>query len=156
GDRLTEADETFSVLPTHVVNANVGSAGTVTILDNEPHISINHPYGVDPLTVVEGDVGTTPAVFTVSLAHPYDQEVTVAYYTLTGHTDDIISTAGTLHFAPGETSRTITVEVVGDLIDEDLEAFNVYLTNPSPNSTIVNGAGYCFIQDNDPTPRVTI
>jgi hypothetical protein len=152
GDRLVEGDESFSVLLFGVVNANVGSTGSVTILDNEPHLSIDHPYGSDPLTVVEGDVGTTDAVFTVTLARPYDQEVTVDYYTLTGHTSDIISASGTLRFAPGDTSKRITVQVVGDLIDEPLEAFNVYLTNPSSNATIVNGAGYCYIEDNDPAP----
>ena len=156
GDRLLEVDESFSVLLSSVVNANVGSVGSVTILDNEPHISIDHPYGIDPLWVAEGDVGTTPAVFTVSLAMPYDQEVTVDYYTLTGHTSDIISAAGTVRFAPGDTSETITVQVVGDLIDEPLEAFNVYLTNPSSNATIASGAGYCYIEDNDPSPQVTI
>jgi hypothetical protein len=96
-----------------------------------------------------------PAVFTVTLSAPYDEEITVDYYTLTGHTSDIISVADTLHFAPGETSKTITVQVVGDLIDEPLEAFNVYLTN-SPKALITFGAGYCFIQDNDPSPTLTI
>ncbi|HUE72154.1 MAG TPA: FG-GAP-like repeat-containing protein, partial [Pirellulaceae bacterium] len=156
GDRIPEADETFSILLSNVVNATVGKHGTVTILDNEPRISINHQYGIDPLTVIEGDEGTTPAVFTVSLAMPYDQEVTVDYYTLTGHTDDIIAASGTLRFAPGETSKTITVEVVGDLIHEDLEAFNVILENASPNATIVAGAGYCYIVDDDDPPLVTI
>jgi hypothetical protein len=156
GDRLSEADETFSILLSNVVNANVGSVGTVTILDNEPRISIDHPYGVDPLTVIEGDGGTTAAVFTVSLAMPYDQEVTVDYYTLTGHTSDIISVADTVRFAPGETSKPIAIQVVNDLSYESLEAFNVYLTNPSPNATIVNGAGYCYIVDNDPSPTLSI
>jgi hypothetical protein len=156
GDRLAENDESFSIALSHLVNANFGSAGLVTILENEPRISINHAYGVDPLTVVEGDGGTTPAVFTVSLAQPYDQEVTVDFYTLTGHTNDIISTSGTVRFVPGDTSETIIIEVVNDLADEPLEAFNVYLTNPSPNAAIVNGAGYCYIEDNDPSPQVTI
>jgi endoglucanase len=84
------------------------------------------------LTVVERDSGTKPAVFTVTLSAPYDQEVTVDYSTVTGHTSDIIAAAGTLHFAPGVTSQAITIQVVGDLIHEDLEAFNVYLANPSP------------------------
>jgi len=156
GDRLSEADESFAVLLDNVVNANVGSQGTVKIIENEPRLSINHVLGIDPLTVVEGDVGTKPAVFTVTLAAPYDQEVTVHYYTLTGHIADIVSADGTLRFAPGQTSQTITVQVVGDLLHEELEAFNVYLDNPSPNATIVNFAGYCFIEDNDPAAPPTI
>jgi urease beta subunit len=82
--------------------------------------------------------------------------VTVDYYTSTGHTSDIIAAAGTLRFAPGETSKTITVQVVGDLIPEDLKAFNVYLHNQSPNASLGNSAGYCYIEDNDPLPAVSI
>jgi hypothetical protein len=75
---------------------------------------------------------------------------------LTGHTNDIVAAAGTLRFAPGETSKTITVEVVGDLLDEPLEAFNVILDSASPNATIVAGAGYCYIEDNDPPPPTLV
>jgi hypothetical protein len=156
GDRLLENNESFSIHLSNLIHANLGSDGSVTILENEPRISIDHAYGVDPLTVVEGDGGTTPAVFTVTLSAPYDQEVTVDYYTLTGHTSDIVAATGTVRFAPGDTSETIEIQVVNDLIDEPLEAFNVYLTNPSTNAAIVNFAGYSFIEDNDPSPQLTI
>ncbi|MEX0977693.1 MAG: FG-GAP-like repeat-containing protein, partial [Pirellulales bacterium] len=117
GDRLGEGDETFFVNLTNPESALVRDGqGVGTIFDDEPRISIDHPYEVDPLTVIEGDVGTTPAVFTVSLSMPYDQEVTVDYSTLTGHTADIIAASGTLRFAQGETSKTITVQVVNDLL----------------------------------------
>ncbi len=158
GDRSGEGDETFLVKLSNPTGALLRDAEAVgTIADNEPTISIDHPYGIDPLTVVEGDGGTTPAVFTVTLSQPYDQEVTVDYYTSTGHTSDIISASGTLSFAPGETSKDIIVDIVGDLIDEPPEAFNLYLTNPSPNATIDNSAGYCYIEDNDPpAPTISI
>jgi hypothetical protein len=119
-------------------------------------ISINHNLFVDPLRVLEGDSGTTPPVFTVTLSQAYDQEVTVHYYTVTGHVNDIIPLDNTLRFAPGETSKTISVEVVGDLIHEDVEAFNVYLDNPSANASLGNAYGYCYIDDNDPLPTVSI
>jgi hypothetical protein len=158
GDRIGEWNETFLVNLSNPTGALLRDAEAVgTIADNEPGISIDHPYGIDPLTVVEGDGGTTPAVFTVTLSQPYDQEVTVDYYTSTGHTSDIIAASGTLRFAPGQTSQTITVQVVNDLVHEDLEAFNVYLTNPSPHAAIASGAGYCYIEDNDPAaPSISI
>jgi hypothetical protein len=153
GDRLGEGDETFYVNLSNPIGALLRKAQAAgTIVDNEPRISIDHPYGV-----VEGDVGTTPAVFTVTLSRPYDQEVTVHYYTLTGHVNDIVSANATLHFAPGETSKPITVQVVGDLLYEYYEeAFNVYLDNASPNATIADSAAYCVIVDNDPPPTVSI
>jgi hypothetical protein len=157
GDRLGEGDESFFVTltnPSGVIFTD--NQALVTILDNEPVISINHNLFVDPLTVIEGDSGTTPAVFTVTLSQAYDQEVTVHYYTVTGHVNDIIPLDDTLRFAPGETSKTITVEVVGDLVHEDLEAFNVYLDTPSANASLGNAFGYCYIEDNDPLPTVSI
>lgn len=157
GDRIGEYDEDFFVLLTGATGGVlIDRQATVTILDNEPRISIDHPYGNDALTVVEGDSGTKPAVFTVTLSRAYDQEVTVRYYTLTGHTSDIISQEGTLRFAPGETSKTISVQVVGDRFYEQLEAFNVYLDSPSANASLGNSAGYCFIEDNDPAPTLSI
>ena len=157
GDRVGEGDETFFVKLSNPLGALLRDPdGMGSIVDNEPSISIDHGLGINPLTVVEGDSGTTPAVFTVTLSHAYDQEVTVDYYTSTGHTSDIISASGTLRFLPGQTSQTITVAVVYDLIHEALEAFNVYLTNPSPNAAIMNGAGYCYIEDNDPSAPPTI
>jgi hypothetical protein len=156
GDRSAEWWETFYVMLSNPSGAIVvDGQALVTIQDNEPTVSINHAYGIDPLWVVEGDGGTVPAVFTVTLSAPYDEEITVDYYTVTGHTSDIISVTDTLHFAPGETSRDIIVQVVGDLIDESLEAFNVYLSS-APKALIVSGAGYCYIEDNDPSPPPTI
>jgi hypothetical protein len=43
---------------------------------------------------------------------------------------DYETTAGTLNFAPGETSKTITVFLVDDFYPENSEAFNVSLSNP--------------------------
>lgn len=157
GDRLGEGNETFLVNLSNPAGALVRDAeGVGTIVDNEPDISIDHAYGIDALTVVEGDSGTTPAVFTMTLSQPYDQDVTVDYFASTGHTSDIVAASGTLRFAAGQITKTITVQVVGDLLDEELEAFNVYLTNPSANASIAASAGYCYIEDNDPTPTVSI
>lgn len=157
GDRRGEGDESFMVNLAHPQGALLRNhSAQVTILDDEPQVSINHSLYDDPLTVVEGDVGTTPAEFTVTLSAAYDQEVTVGYYTSTGHINDIIAASGTLTFAPGETVKTITVQIVNDLIHEYQEAFNVYLTNQSFNTYLGNSAGYCYIEDNDPLPTVSI
>ena len=157
GDRFGEGDGRFSVNLTNAVGAALrDSQGVGTIVDDEPVVSIDHPYYNDPLTVVEGDTGTTPATFTVTLSQAYDQDVTVDYYTSTGHTSDIIAATGTLRFRPGETSQPVTIQVVNDRLHEDLEAFNVVLTSPSVNARIGNEAGYCYIQDNDPLPTLSI
>ncbi|HBL61358.1 MAG TPA: hypothetical protein DDZ80_23890, partial [Cyanobacteria bacterium UBA8803] len=53
---------------------------------------------------------------------------------------DYTATSGTLTFASGETSKTITVPIIGDLLNEDNETFTVNLSNPT-NATIADGQG---------------
>ena len=45
--------------------------------------------------------------------------------------EDYTATSGTLTFAPGETSKTITIEILGDDIYEGLERFVTELSSPS-------------------------
>ena len=55
----------------------------------------------------------------------------------------------TLTFAPGETSKQITVLVNGDLFDETpSEQFTVELSNPT-NAIIIDGVATGLIRDND-------
>jgi endoglucanase len=51
--------------------------------------------------------------------------------------------------AAGETSRTTTVPVVGDLIGENLETFKVALTSPTGGAVVDDGTGVVTITDND-------
>jgi hypothetical protein len=58
---------------------------------------------------------------------------------------------------PGETVKTITVDVIGDTVDEDDENFSVFLSNPT-NANLGAFAGTCTIIDDDasPMPDLTI
>ena len=44
---------------------------------------------------------------------------------------DYVAAAGTVSFAPGETTRSFTVQLVNDPTDEETQAFNVTLSNPT-------------------------
>src|SRR5262249_14659846 len=104
-----------------------GRPGRGTILDDDapPALSIGD------VAVTEGDSGTTDATFTVSLSAASGKTVTVDYATADGSAaagDDYTAASGTLTFAPGETSKTVTVSVIGDRIDEDDETFVVNLS----------------------------
>ena len=75
---------------------------------------------IGPATVAEGNSGTTNAVFTVTLSAASDGAVTVNYATANGTAmagSDYTATSGTLTFAAGETTSTITVAVAGDAVD---------------------------------------
>jgi hypothetical protein len=79
GDRLAELDETFFVSLSGAKGASIARAVvTVTILDDEPRISIND------VSVLEGNAGTTPFTFTVSLSAAYDVPVAVNFATQEG------------------------------------------------------------------------
>src|SRR5262249_4997906 len=102
-------------------------------------------------TVREGDSGTTSAEFTVSLSSAVGRPVEVQYATVDGTATagvDYLATSGTLRFEPGQTTRTITVLVVGDGQREGDEAFTVVLSGPV-NATIARGMGVGTIVDDE-------
>lgn len=117
--------------------SNYGSLGqyTVSVLQpatppaDLPVVSI-----VAPAPVTEGANRQTPATFVVQLSRPSAVPVTVAYTTRDGTAtllnNDYQAQSGTLTFAPGETRKTIVVNVVGDSVREANETFSVELTIP--------------------------
>lgn len=116
-----------------------------TIVVHVPGLKIND------VTVTEGNSGTTPANFTVSLSAPSPSPVTVHYATSNGTAtsgSDYIGTSGDLTFMPGQTTKTAPVPVVGDVVDEPNETFFVDLSAPS-GAAIVDGHGVGTIIDDD-------
>jgi hypothetical protein len=113
---------------------------------------------IDDVQVGEGNGGTTEAVFTVHLSAASAQAVTVGYATAGGTATsgaDFMASSGTLSIAAGAISATITVPVVGDLLDEPNETFTVTLSNAS-GATIADGQATGTIVDDDPAPALAI
>jgi hypothetical protein len=108
------------------------------------------------VTVPEGNTGTREATFTVTLSAASTQTITVAYATSNGTASagDFQATSGTLTFAPGETSKTITVPVIGDRLAEPNETVFVNLSSPT-NATIADGQGVGTIVDDEPRISIT-
>jgi len=148
GDLLNEASETFFVNVTNVVNAVVvDGQGVGTIVNDDPLPSLS----INDVTVVEGNAGTTNAVFTVTLSAASGQTVTVNYATADGTATqpaDYTSTSGTLTFTPGQTTQTITVPVVGEVVPEANETFFVNLSGAT-NATISDNQGVGTITNDD-------
>ncbi|NQV25154.1 MAG: hypothetical protein HQ518_12390, partial [Rhodopirellula sp.] len=106
---------------------------------------------IDSVTLNEGSTGSTLFVFTVLLEAAAADPVTVSYGTVQDSAQqgsDFIGTAGTLVFAPGELSKTITVEVNGDTTTEGDEQFFVRLFNPV-NAILTNDRGTGTILNDD-------
>ena len=68
--------------------------------------------------------------------------------------EDFAATSGVLTFAPGEVSKSITVDVVGDTLEESAEQFVVNLSNAT-NATMGFPEGVGTIIDNE-SPETTI
>ena len=160
-------DETVTV--SHTVTAPCPASGyttglaissvTVTVDDDDTGI-----FSIDSPRVVEGDSGPTPMTFTVTLAPAASVQATVDYaYAMTGSassgTDHAAIPSGTLTFAPGETSKTISVTVNGDTDMEPDEGIGLQLSNPGPSGfSLASGSGRLangLIVDDD-RPTLTI
>lgn len=118
----------------------------------------NPCMSINDVTVTEGDTGTTMASFSVTLSAPATQPVRVNYsVTPTTATAgaDLETVSGRLDIPVGQTTGTINVPIVGDLLDEFDEQFTVTLASPA-NAAIVRAVGVGTISDNDPEPQITI
>ena len=156
GETVPEANETYTVNLSNAVNATISDAqGVGTIVNddgNVPAISIND------VTVPEGTGVTTTATFIVTLSLASGQTVTVDYATANGTAtapSDYTSATGTVTFAPGTTTQTVNISVVGDTLDEPDETFFVNLSNAT-NATISDAQGVGTITDNDGGPSLSI
>ena len=155
GDTADEIDESFFIALSGSDNGSVETElgqGTILNDDTPPTVSITDA------TVLEGNAGSSNATFTVSLSGPSSQTVTVNYASVAGTATspaDYGAVSGTLTFVPGDTSETITVPVVGDLLDEDDENYTIALSSPV-NATFGDSLGFGTITDNDAEPTLSV
>lgn len=143
----TEGNETFFLDLSGATDAVIAkSRGIGSILNDDGPV-----LTVSDVTVVEGNSGTTNAIFTVSLSQAGAATVTVNFATA-GVTAtpglDFVSTNGTLTFAPGETATNITVVVNGEAFLESDETFTLTLSG-AVNATVGKAQGVGTIKDDD-------
>jgi hypothetical protein len=127
------------------------TAGSVVVPDKPGVFSINDA------TVAEGDSGTTPITFTVTRGSDSNVAASVSYtVTLPGgatgaSASDFASPtlSGTLAFGVGEFSKTITLNVAGDLVNESDETFTVTLSAPTNGATLADASGAGTITNDD-------
>lgn len=136
------------------------TGGNVTITGPMPGTL---QFGSPSVTVGEGDGN---AVFAVTRTGGSSGAVSVQYaatdQSATGAAAcsagvDYVTTAGTLNFASGQTSNTITVPVCNDSVFEPNESALVTLSSPTGGATIgTPGSATLFITDDDPLPTVSV
>ena len=114
---------------------------------------------VSDVSKAEGNSGTSLFTLTLTLSSSSTQDVSVDFITAGGSgrvsDNDFYTRARTKTFLPGQTTKTVSVIVVGDKKFEPAENFFVNLSNPV-NATIADGQGRATIQNDDSQPQITI
>ena len=157
-DALDEEDETFTVTLSAVnavvgqVNASVHSAGTMTIVDDDPTPTVT----VADAAATEGD----KVEFVVTLSAVSGRDVTVDYATSVATGDDATSgtdftavSSGTLTIAAADNTATGTIEVqtTEDDASESAETFTLTISNPDNATLTTDTTATGTIEDDDGT-----
>lgn len=148
GDTRDEYDETF-VVNLYAMNAFIADGqGVGTILDDDPPPALT----INDVSLAEGRYGVKFLVFTVTLSAASDKTVSVNFTTANGTAttanNDYAPTWGTLTFAPGETTKTIMVQIYGDRKKEANETLFVNLSG-ALEALIADGHGLGTILNDD-------
>ncbi|MCJ8346755.1 hypothetical protein MJH12_14525, partial [bacterium] len=162
GDVTVESDETLLLtLSEASFGTNIKTATANTIITNDDADLV---IAAQAAAKVEGNSGTVPFTFTVTRSGHTVQSNTVQWR-LTGtggnpaSADDFSSTdgladnggfpSGTVTFASGETSKTITINISGDSKYEVNEDFTVTLSSPSAGAIVKTATAVGEIQNDD-------
>lgn len=161
-DSLVEAPEQFlvnltgfaapvGVNPDDISLSPTANSHTHTIVDND----VTNVSTTDA-NVVEGDSGASQLIFNVTLSTAAEAPVQVLVSTMDfgAHPADAADYAGltnlSVGFAPGETLKTFSIEVVSDDIVEAHETLQVLLTDPAvPLATITTPSVIGTITNDD-------
>ena len=138
GDTTVEADEGFTVtLSNPSAGTTIGTAAATGTILNDDALASQLSIAAGNASQAEGNSGSTPFTFTVTRSGDTTGTSSVAW-AVTGSGGSPANAAdfaggvlpsGTLSFAAGQTSQTITVNVAGDTTVEPDEGFTVTLSN---------------------------
>ncbi|MDD1557135.1 hypothetical protein C7U65_16115 [Bradyrhizobium sp. WBAH23] len=148
-DQLTEGNETFAVGLQNPGSGSLGAPRTVlvTIIDDDS------PATIAMADVVLSVAETSPtATITLLRSGPVNQAATVGFTTSSGSAlagSDYTTTSGTVSFAAGQASQTISVPIVNDTTPENDETFTVTLSNPTGATLGSQATTTVKILDND-------
>jgi hypothetical protein len=150
-DTTAEGTESFYLhLRGPASNGFIG-AGTAaaTIFDNDlaagtPVISVSDPIA---------DETSGSATFVISLSQQSTSTVSVKHTTAIGSAigADFTATSGITAFAPRERAKKVSVPILNDATVEDIETFNLLLSNPI-NASLPDNRGTARIWGNDQAP----
>ena len=161
GDTDYENDESFGLTLTNAINATISTPSVTGLIINDdtapapplPTLVVNS------VSVNEGNSGTVPLVYTVTLSAASVNGITVNYSTSDGtatNGTDYIGTSGVINFNPGELIKTISVNIYGDTTYEPDETFKLTISG-AVGAIIASstGTGTIINDDANPIPPAT-
>ena len=156
GDFAIEPTENFSVVLSNPTGATIADGVGIGTITNDDVAGV-FQFSSATSSVNEDAINV---VLTVSRTGGTASGPTVQYATGGGTAtagQDYRSATDTLTFGANEASKSITLTIVNDAIDEPDETFNVTLSNPTGGATLGSPAvSQVSILDNDQPPNITI
>jgi hypothetical protein len=116
-------------------------------------------FFINDVTLAEGDAGSTQMNFTVSRSFITDTTYSVDYETVNSTAFsglDFTAISDTLVFLPADMAKTVSVTILGDLLDEEDEQFAVELSNQSAGVQVGDFSGTGTILDDDAPPTLSL
>ncbi|MEM7113031.1 MAG: Calx-beta domain-containing protein [Chloroflexota bacterium] len=154
-DILDESDETLAIELSNGVGLALVEpfAATVTILDDDEPPTVQ--LAGETFAIPENG---GPQTMTVTLSAPSGQPIFVNFDTsddtaVSG--DDYTAVSETLAFAVGETEQTVDIPILDDVGEEELESFNVALSNVANATLGTPDTATVTIQDDDAAPLIS-
>ena len=114
---------------------------------------------VNDMTVVEGNAGTKVMTFTLTRSGgtaAFDVKYATVDGTAKASNGDYVAASNTIHFNAGETQKTISITVKGDMSLEGNETFNVVLSGANNGAIIADSTGVGTISNDDVNQAPTV
>ncbi|MEG3997409.1 MULTISPECIES: FG-GAP-like repeat-containing protein [unclassified Microcoleus] len=167
-DNLPENAET-AILNLGTITGGVAGTAKQTTLTIAANGTVSYAIAAGTASIPEGNSGTKPLTFTATRSGDTGGASSVNYaiagtatnvsdYNNIGGTSGATAVTGTINFAADETSKTITLDVLGDTLVEPDETIAVTLSNPtSPGVTpTITSATATTTITNDDTAGFTV
>jgi predicted extracellular nuclease len=153
-EAIAELDETVLLNLSNASGATIADAQGVGTIVNDDGAPIQ--VSIADASVVEGDSGSVNLVFTLTRtggtgAFDVNFQTADGTATSTGPGQDYVTTTGTVNFAAGQNSATISVPVLGDGAAESNETFQVQLLSATNNAIITDNLAVGTIINDEPT-----
>ncbi len=162
-DNQIEADETFSVqLSANDTSVAIAQdTASATILNDDSHAELRISAGGAPadsfMVLQEHDTGQVTYKFDIHRSGDLNRATTANWHVAPSGAAPAAGTdfaggvppSGAVFFAPGETVKTVTVLVAGDTKVETNETFDVVISTPNNDATVMKSTATGVIVNDD-------